>query len=74
MEKEASIGAVYKFMGKNFKLWKNQLRNALDGREIFTIVDGTETLENTEDKEAWRRKIILPNGLSPRQSTRNTSA
>ena len=56
MEREGSIGAIFKFTGKNFNLWKNQLRIALDGREIFRIVDGSETLEDAEDKEAWKRK------------------
>ena len=55
MMKEAGIGAVYKFTGQNFTLWKHQLRIALDGREIFTVVDGTETLENVEDKDAWKK-------------------
>ena len=59
MEKEAGIGAVYKFTGQNFTLWKHQLCIALDGREIFTIVDGTETLENAEDKDAWKKKDNL---------------
>ena len=40
-------------------MWKHQLRSALDGREIFTIVDGTETLENAEDNEAWKKKDNL---------------
>ena len=59
MEKEAGIGAVYKFTGKNFNLWKNQLRIALDGRDIFTIVDKTETFQNAVDKEAWKKKDNL---------------
>ena len=59
MEKEGGIEAVYKFTGKNFNLWKRQLRIALDGREIFTIVNGTKKLENAEDKEEWKRKDNL---------------
>ena len=59
MEKEGSFGSVYKFTGKNFNLWKHQLRIALDGREIFTIVDGTEKFDDAEDKEAWKRKDNL---------------
>ena len=59
MEKEGGIGAVYKFTGKQFNLWKHQLRIALDGRDIFSIVDGTETYENVEDKEEWRKKDNL---------------
>ena len=59
MEKEASFGSVYKFTGKNFNLWKHQLRIALDGREIFTIVDGSETLKDVVDKEAWKKKDNL---------------
>ena len=55
MERKGSIGAIIKFIGKNFNLWKNQLHIALDGREIFRIVDGSETLEDAEDKEAWKR-------------------
>lgn len=31
----------------------------LDGREIFTVVDGTETLADAEDKEAWKKKYNL---------------
>ena len=59
MEKEGGIGAVYKFTGKNFNMWKHQLRIALDGQEIFTIVNGSETLEDAEDKEAWKKKDNL---------------
>jgi hypothetical protein len=59
MEKEGSIGSVFKFTGKNFNIWKHQLRIALDGREIFTIVDGTKTLVDAEDKEAWKKKDNL---------------
>ena len=59
MEKEGSFGSVYKFTGKNFNLWKHQLRIALDGREIFTIVDGTEKFDDAEYKEAWKRKDNL---------------
>lgn len=40
-------------------MWKYQLRIPLDKRDIFTIVDGTETLENAKDKEAWRKKDNL---------------
>lgn len=54
-----NIGAVYKFTGKNFNLWKHQLRIALDGREIFPIVNGTEKLDNAEDKEEWKRRDNL---------------
>ena len=61
--KEAGIGAVYKFTGQNFTLWKHQLRIALDGREIFTVVDGTETL--------GRRRTTLQSGLSLLQWTRH---
>ena len=59
MEKEGSIGSVFKFTGKNFNIWKHQLRIALDGREIFTIVNGIETFADVEDKEAWKRKDNL---------------
>lgn len=59
MDKEGSIGAIFKFTGKNFTLWKNQLHIALDGREIFAIVDGSEKLADAEDKEAWKRKDNL---------------
>lgn len=69
MDKEGNIGAVFKFTGKNFTLWKNQLRIVLDGREIFAIVDGSETLADAEDKEAWKRKITSRNGSLQRQST-----
>ena len=58
MEKEG-FGAVYKFTGKQFNLWKNQMRIALDGRDIFPIVNGTEKLDDAEDKEAWRKKDNL---------------
>ena len=59
MEKESSIGSVYKFTGQNFNLWKNQLRIALDGRDIFTIVDGSEKLGDVVDKEGWKKKDNL---------------
>lgn len=59
MDKEGNIGAVFKFTGENFTLWKGQLRIVLDGREIFAIVDGSEKLEDAEDKEAWKRKDNL---------------
>lgn len=59
MEKEGGIGAVFKFTGKQFNLWKHQLRIALDGRDIFTIVNGTEKCEDAEDKDAWRKKDNL---------------
>ena len=59
MDKEGNIGAVFKFTGKIFTLWKNQLRIVLDGREIFAIVDGSETLADAEDKQAWKRKYNL---------------
>lgn len=58
MDKESSL-EVFKFTGKNFTLWKGQLRIVLDGREIFTIVDGSEKFDDAEDKEAWRRKDNL---------------
>ena len=66
MEREGSIGALFKFIGKNFNMWKNQLRIAFDGREIFRIVDGSETLADVKDKKAWKRKITSPNGSLPR--------
>ena len=59
MKKEGRIGAVCKFTRKQFNLWKHQLRIALDGRGIFTIIDGTETLEDAENKEPWRKKENL---------------
>ena len=35
------------------------MRIALDGRDIFPIVNGTEKLDDAEDKEAWRKKDNL---------------
>ena len=58
MDKESSL-EVFKFTGKNFTLWKGQLRIVLDEREIFTIVDGSKKFDDAEDKEAWRRKDNL---------------
>ena len=58
MEKESSIGSVYKYTGQNFNLWKHQMHIALDGRDIFSIVDGSEKLDDALDK-AWKKKDNL---------------
>ena len=43
-------------MATNSTFWKWQMKSLLQYKKIHTIVNGTETLEDAEDKEEWQAR------------------
>lgn len=48
-------GQVLKYIGQNFSLWKVQMEIAFENKELMEVADGTATMEEAEDKDAWKK-------------------
>jgi hypothetical protein len=48
---------IEKFSGEHFVLWKYQMKAMFRGKELYSIVDSSESLETIEGTKAeWRRR------------------
>jgi hypothetical protein len=56
MEQPKDLGNIERFNGKDFILWKYQMKALLQGKDLMNIVEGLETIENTADVVEWRKK------------------
>lgn len=48
--------AVDKYDGSNFPMWKMHMSFIFQSKDLFSIVDGTATKEDSFDPAAWERK------------------
>lgn len=51
-----SLFEVFKYTGQDFSLWKVQMQLAFENKELIEVADGTATLAEAEDKDAWKKK------------------
>ena len=56
MSLDKELSGIARFNGDEFHIWKWQMKSLLQYKKIHTIVNGTETLEDTEDKEDWQAR------------------
>ena len=56
MSLDKELGGIARFNGDEFHIWKWQMKSLLQYKKIHTIVNGTETLADAEDKEEWQAR------------------
>ena len=56
MSLDKELSGIARFNGDEFHIWKWQMKSLLQYKKIHTIVNGTETLEDAEDKEEWQAR------------------
>ena len=56
MSLDKELGGIARFNGDEFHIWKWQMKSLLQYKKIHTIVNGTETLADAEDKEEWQSR------------------
>ena len=56
MSLDKELSGIARFNGDEFHIWKWQMKSLLQYKKIHTIVNGTETLQDAEDKEAWQAR------------------
>ena len=56
MSLDKELSGIARFNGDEFHIWKWQMKSLLQYKKIHTIVNGTETLEDAEDKEDWQAR------------------
>lgn len=56
MSLDKELSDIARFNGDEFHIWKWKMKSLLQYKKIHTIVNGTETLENAEDKEDWQAR------------------
>ena len=56
MSLDKELSGIARFNGDEFHIWKWQMKSLLQYKKINNIVNGTETLEDAEDKEDWQAR------------------
>ena len=56
MSLDKELSGIARFNGDEFHIWKWQMQSLLQYKKIHTIVNGTETLEDADDKEEWQAR------------------
>ena len=56
MSLDKELSGIARFNGDEFRIWKWQMKSLLQYKKVHTIVNGTETLEDAEDKEEWQAR------------------
>ena len=56
MSLDKELSGIARFNGDEFHIWKWQMKSLLQYKKIHTIVNGTETLADAEDKEDWQAR------------------
>ena len=56
MSLNKELSGIARFNGDEFHIWKWQMKSLLQYKKIHSIVNGTETLEDAEDKEEWQAR------------------
>ena len=50
-----SLFEVFKYTGQDFSLWKVQMHIAFENKELMEVADGTVTLAEAKDNDAWKK-------------------
>ena len=56
MSLDKELSGIARFNGDEFHIWKWQMKSLLQYKKIHIIVNGTETLEDAENKEEWQAR------------------